>query len=542
MTRRSWRSLAGGQFRNVLDDRRQEDKQLKQSLSPADTLMLMQALGIKIDHLPLDHSGHAERLFNLIASGDDAFAFVPTADRDRAGEWRRYDPATGRWAVEAALLHLQDKVRAVGNLLLSWAHDLKQMLDRDEIVESEIAEVMQAIDLLQREGRQLRQQAGLNAIASVAATMPRHHIAEASFDTDGRKMLAPNGVIDLVTAKLMPHGPEHRFTRFLDLDYTPAATCSTLSSFLDHVFHGDADLISWMQLSAGYWLTPEVSEQVLWILSGRTETGKSTFVSFITRVMRSVSTNGFHRTAPAGLLRPESHHWGDTATLVDARLVTDSEFTRNSKRGGTLNASLVRRLTGEAEETANPKYQKHRTFRLTTKFLITTNALPVFEQTTTPAETDATMRRILVVPMNQPLRDRWADLSALHDTIDYEAVLAWMVEGARRWYAGERIRDHVPATVTAASDDYRMMFGGFDPIADPLADAGYVITRGAEFTPTNELHEAITDWHKQRGKPVPSLQELASWLKAQGLQPKQKTVSRNGQKTRTRGYHGIGLK
>ena len=91
-------------------------------------------------------------------------------------------------------------------------------------------------------------------------------VEPSEFDSDRDRILVRNGLIDLTTGKLLQHGPEHKFTRWINLDFDPSADAPTFDAFLTYVLP-DAAVREWVKRWAGYALTGYTEEQLMTILS-----------------------------------------------------------------------------------------------------------------------------------------------------------------------------------------------------------------------------------------------------------------------------------
>ena len=266
-------------------------------------------------------------------------------------------------------------------------------------------------------------------------------------------------------------------TRHIDVNYDPSALRRKDSKFLGLVtkMFPDTGVLPFVHKLCGYFTTGYVSEQVAAIFLGPTGTGKSTFWKAIANTLGETHHNGYTTPATAGLLRVRSAHWGDTATIEHARILIDSETGADT----ILDAARLKRLTGEQSITTNAKYGKHKTISLTGKIVLQTNHAPVFAG----AEDDESVyRRLFIIPCNVTMYEEGWDAGtylafeeALKSDYEKEVVLAWLITGAKAWYASP-LRSNVPEAVTDQLKALRARSGGGDPIQDALADAGYEIT------------------------------------------------------------------
>ena len=442
----------------------------KHKLTAKEIKAIEKKYGIKSDGLPLDRAGHAERVFTM-AEASKSQILLGTDNR-----WRIYDPDTGRWSDdEITRFRFNEYVIQVGNLMYHNASILQMKLDAGDVPDDQKASVLELIKIYETHAVSLRNvQDPVRNVAAAKATEERRHLVEPiEFDSDKDRILCRNYVIDLPTGKKLPHGPQHKFTRWIDLDYDSRAKAPTFNLFLDYVIP-DADVREWLQRWAGYCLTGHIDEQLIGILLGDTGTGKSTLIKLIARTMGTVGKHGYARKVPEGLFRKASSHWGDTARLINTRFAYDSEFEQDT----VLNAERMRQLTGEDEIDGNEKMKAFKYFELLAKFMISTNTMPPMSAQDPLAVREATLRRLMIVPMNETMEKQWSkeELPQFFQDLYGEkaGILAWLVAGAKAWYE-HPLTVNVPAAMQAAQAEYGETSGITSPILKALLAAGYKI-------------------------------------------------------------------
>lgn len=507
----------------------------RRRLSKEEVTTILAGVGIDLDNLPIDDAGHAQRMFSI---AEDEGANVAFLTREDGGTWAVFDTDSGMWSRQAPKQKIGSWVLAIGNLFIDWAETLKAKLRDDELGilttpldPGERGDIELLIDTLLTQAKRLRSSGGIGAVRSAAESFPEYHIPLSDFDTDNDRVVVKNGVIDLQTGTLLPHDPKFLFTRSLGVFYDPQAEAPHFHSFLATAVP-NVDERAFLQKCFGYTLTGHNTEQVLWMLIGGTGTGKSTLINAIYNVFGKVKRGGYAMKAPRGLFRKDQAHWGDTATLINARMAVDAEFAEQT----VIDAALIKMLTGEQDITANKKYGPHLMFDLAAKFWLMTNHLPRFDAQS--AHDEAVFRRVFVVPMNVHMYAaayKAGTYRDLPEMLKAEApgILAWIVEGAKRWYA-EPLHTNVPATIQLANRNWRQGMGGGDLIHEALVEAGYVF-QGDKFTPTRELTSAVNDFLGKLSLPSKSVTDVGDWCNGRGL--------RKGEirKLGGRGYHGIGL-
>ncbi|RYR87853.1 DNA primase, partial [Staphylococcus pseudintermedius] len=129
-----------------------------------------------------------------------------------------------------------------------------------------------------------------------------------------------NGYIDLTTGLLHDHEKNKFFTKMSNTEYTDNADCPIWLDFLNDIFLGRQELISYIQRAVGYSLSGFTSEQVLFVLYGNGRNGKSVFLDIMNEVFGDYATNIRPQAIMAG--KSNSDASPEIAKLDGARFVT----------------------------------------------------------------------------------------------------------------------------------------------------------------------------------------------------------------------------
>ena len=263
-------------------------------------------------------------------------------------------------------------------------------------------------------------------------------VRPADLDTDPFALNFLNGTVDLRTAVLREHRKADLITKLVRHQYRPGAKCPRWLAFLTQIMGavpdaGEAglqradELIDYLQLALGYSITGEAGEKAVFVAHGSGDNGKTTMLSLVRDVTREYAT-----VVGLDLLttRDESNNVAAArAKLLGARFVTSSE----TEEGQRLSAARLKRICqgpgGEIE--ACRKFENPVTFPETHKLWIDANHKPEL-----PASDAAVWNRLHLIPFTVTIpkdrQDRELKTKLLKEA---EGILAWLVEGARRWYA-----------------------------------------------------------------------------------------------------------
>jgi putative DNA primase/helicase len=259
------------------------------------------------------------------------------------------------------------------------------------------------------------------------------------FDAHPHLLNCPNGVVDLRTGEMQPHAPELRLTKLCPTDYDPNARSELWERFLRDVFLDDQKLIAYVQRALGYSITGETKEQKIFICYGTGANGKT----MLFNIVRGVVGSDYVETVSIRALRRDRRSRDairnamyERTLLCGVRLATPFLTTLSEEK--QLGRVLPKLFATGDTLTARYVYRKPFSFTLQAKLWLATN----YE----PRITDRALLRGVVIPFRAVFTDdpkvdpavrrdpdRFIDDKLLQSP-HREAILAWLVEGARAWY------------------------------------------------------------------------------------------------------------
>lgn len=287
------------------------------------------------------------------------------------------------------------------------------------------------------------------------------------FDANPWLLNLDNGTVDLRTGLLGPHRSDNYITKLIDLRYVPGARSDLWERVLSQAMGEDSlpperrRLCQFLQRWFGYCATGSVREHKFVVHWGGGRNGKSTIVGTISRILGGGGPRGYAGTAAPGLMTDrrgegDNRHPAEIADLKGRRLVTAHE----SGEGAVLREAFIKQATGEDKLSARFMHGDFFEFSPTHKLQLLTNYKPVIK-----GQDVGIWGRVLLVPYvvtfgteeevaagrARHLVDR--TLTAQLESREHsEAVLAWVIEGARLWYESGL---QPPPTVLEASAAYR---------------------------------------------------------------------------------------
>jgi putative DNA primase/helicase len=324
----------------------------------------------------------------------------------------------------------------------------------------------------------------LDAMIGLARDEGAIPIEPEDFDADPWLLACANGTIDLRTGTLREWRREDRITRLCPVAYEPDATFPLWDEFLDKATGGDAAYRAFLQRAAGYSLTGDTSEEVLFFVHGPAGTGKSTYLEAVKATIGEYAT-----TADFEAFLARTHTGApreDIAELAGARLVVSIEVDEGKK----LAEGLVKMLTGGDTVRARFLYQRSFEFKPALKLWLAANHAPKVRD-----DDEAMWRRILRLRFTQviPKAERKKEVKAAlcNPKLAGPAILAWLVRGCLAW---QEQGLGVPQSVDEATAQYRLEM---DPLADFIADCCY-IERDATAT-SRDLWKAYQEYARVNG-------------------------------------------
>jgi putative DNA primase/helicase len=317
---------------------------------------------------------------------------------------------------------------------LVWCGDDEWYLRKKEIFESVRFEIVQGLakEFLQD------QVGGINQaplmLSAFKACLGRTRINASVELSKARLFLEPArldanrdlaGCVDGSVLRLAPENTNTDsvfVTKKLGTKSEDGANCPDWMEFLNQIFEGDCELISFLQRAVGYSLTGHVCEQCLFNLVGTGANGKSTFLKVLQCLL-----GDYAGTVPMQTLMQQRHgtQTNDLAHLVGKRLIVASE----GEPGQRLAESKIKLMTGGDRIACRALYQNFFEFDPQFKLWLATNDLPEITGTT-----EAIWRRIRVIEFPVTIPPAEQD-KGLADRLIAElpGISQWALHGLSEW-------------------------------------------------------------------------------------------------------------
>lgn len=342
--------------------------------------------------------------------------------------WFVYDGR--RWAPDAELV----RVLLVG--------EYTDQLRRE--VTSGLTERDQGEVLMQRANR-IESKGGLDAALDFAKAYVATAITR--LDADPWLLNCPNGTLDLRTGELLGHDPRHLLTRITPTPYVPDAADDVWDRVRWEALEGDEDRLRLLARFAGYTLTGRTTEKRMLVISGPTNTAKSTITEPLYRALGAVHDGGYATTWDADVVQYDQkvNRAEKLNKARGARMVLVGELAK----GSHMADNFVKQFTGGDTMDARGLYKDSYSYRPSAKLWMATNYVP-------RSADKALHERLLLLPFTHTPERKDPRLKAhLEDDVDaQQALLAWAARGCL-WWQRERSLGATP-WLEAARAEYAL--------------------------------------------------------------------------------------
>ena len=370
-----------------------------------------------------DQVGNAKRTIRLAAG---RLAFVPEQDTwyecGQNGVWgrtqarRRADSSPAKWCG-----------RAMEAAKLLEAHNYSSEPSKKKTARGEVDDASPA----EKFAKFMDLSSKVEMHSAVAAQMAYRSedwgisVPESRFNTRPDEFACANGLVNLRTGELRPVRREDYVSVASPVVYDPEMPIPHFRKYLESS-QPDPDIRDFLHKALGYSMTGEHSEQKMFLHHGaETANGKSVLVNILSLILGGHLSPASEKTIIRQKGMSSQRIGQDMVDLRGYRMLVLSE----TAEGGILDSEAVKSITSADLRADRPHARENIQYRVTGKVHLMTNNLPHIVP-------DAAMRRRLVlIPWTQSF-EKNPDPN-LNAKLAGEApgILAWLVAGARRWYA-----------------------------------------------------------------------------------------------------------
>ncbi len=306
-------------------------------------------------------------------------------------------------------------------------------------------------------------------------------------DANPNLLNCQNGTLEISSLQFREHRRDDYNTKSANVNYDPEQKCPVWEAHIRRIFAGDDGFINDFQTYCGYLLLHDNPEQMMTILHGSGQNGKSTTMNKLSELLGDYAVN----ISPESLAVKRSEGpRSDLVRLQGARLATCSE----GEEGVRFSESWIKQLTGTDKITVRKLYENEREFVPRAKIMFSTNHKPKIRGTD-----NAIWRRFWLFPFGVSIPDCEKDMDIGKKlTAELPGILNWCVVGLSRYYAnGNRLPK--PEKVQKATTEFR---DESDIVGQYLFEECILNTSGFPIVECrrNELYDDYKSWCVETGE------------------------------------------
>ena len=229
-----------------------------------------------------------------------------------------------------------------------------------------------------------------------------------------------NGVLDIISGKLLPHNPKYYFQNYINANYLLRNVRSApyFSNFLYTVSEGDMAIQNLLQEVTGYALSDKRTIKKAIFLIGPSHSGKSTYLNLLENLIgKSFCSN---------ISLHQMNEKYKIASLLGKKLNTCGEISEK----GLSRLDIFKSLTGQDPINAEFKFGQPFDFINKALLVFAGNSLP---KSNVSDSHNAFLKRLLIIPFRNsiPTDEMQHDiLTKMLDESDY--IVSWAYEGLQR--------------------------------------------------------------------------------------------------------------
>ena len=233
-----------------------------------------------------------------------------------------------------------------------------------------------------------------------------------------------NGVVEVLTGKLLPHSHKYKFNQCIQAEYKPGADCSKFLSYVDIITGGDKKLKRLIRVMLGYIFSHYNNAKVVFLLYGKGNTGKS----IICRVVKEIA--GKEYTANIDIAKLSDPVWAAKLENVFINIVPDLG------NGILKDTGAFKSLVSPTDSlTVKNLYENPREMEGTPKMLMSANHLIELGGNTSIEDAEAVFNRILYIPFQNEGFSGENDNKNFIDEVleEKDAIFTWSIKGLREY-------------------------------------------------------------------------------------------------------------
>jgi putative DNA primase/helicase len=302
--------------------------------------------------------------------------------------------------------------------------------------------------------------------------------------THGVTVSCANGLLGVGSRELLPHTPQYFNQVAVPFDYDPdAPSPDRWLTFLDALWPDNPACIDALQEWFGYVISGSTDLHKIMLIVGPPRGGKGVMTRVLSHLVGTGNVASPTLSGLTGEFGLSPLLGTPLATITDARL---------SGRGNTAVVERLLSISGEDSITVNRKYREQWTGKLPARFMIVSNELPQFGDTS-----GALASRFLPLRLSNSWagqEDKTIESGVLQNL---PGVLNWALEGLARLTEQGRFTDPEPADDSGTTTTYAELVELASPVAAFLYERCKVDANAT--APTGAVWRAWQAWADANG-------------------------------------------
>lgn len=310
-------------------------------------------------------------------------------------------------------------------------------------------------------------------------------VTDDAFDSQTGMINTPDGIVNLASGDVRPTTYKDMVTKMTNAGTGEYAT-PIFDKFMQQIFPGHPELISFVLRLMGYSMLGTISEQIIIMLFGQGgqsngANGKSVLVELYRQIMNdyAVTIDPEVVTYQRSKMR-DSNQDSQLANTKGSRVIVTSEL----ERGAKLSEAIIKRLTGGETITARRLYERPIQFKPTGTLWMTTNYLPTVKGTD-----NGIWRRIITVPMTAHITKKDPRLLDKLMT-ESDGILHKIIEGALEY---QKHGLQIPQIVNDSRQAYQE---DMDTVGQFLEDMMIVTNEKRDRVTNEQLYGIYDQWNR----------------------------------------------
>lgn len=291
-------------------------------------------------------------------------------------------------------------------------------------------------------------------VASLLARTDKRHFKDSDIINRKYKLNLKNGLFDVETMKLEEHTPEYFSTSQIPFEYNPEATAPTFEQFIKKVSNGDETTKDMIQEMFGYCIGEGNPKHKVFYLYGDTaRNGKSTTAKILCGLI------GKDNYSTLSLAQIAGENSSVLTQLIGKQLNFSDELSTKY-----IESSMLTTVSAEGIIEINPKYKSPFIHQVKSKFLVTCNDLPKFQNG------QGMKHRMILIPFQYhiPADERIDRYDEVLLEKEGSGILNWAIEGAKllkerkTFTINEQSKQDLLDNTKESNSVYAFLYEGYD--------------------------------------------------------------------------------